>query len=293
MSEHSTILIRQNNEDSIRYLQAQRRCYQISKSFYLWRMLLSVLTPLISIALFFLFDNALSDLVLIISSLIIITSLILEFFEKKYNKKGAKIQENFDTFVFNLSWNSVLIGSKESEEDIVELSSKCQSNISELENWYTGLEAPDENVNVLIAQRTNICWTAKQKKHFKNILLIILIILIVSFITIAFIFNFTVVDFFITMIFPGITLFTYLIKNYLELREQEDELERLSNYIETLIVQNNPTTKDLRNVQDAIFIYVRLPNHIVPDFLYNKSKRKFEDIFKITNKKFSSNNSNK
>lgn len=286
------ILTRQNSDESMRYLQAQRRSYQISKRFYLWRMLLSIFTPLFSIALFFIFENKLSNWILFFSSIIIAVSLIMEFFEKKYNKKGAKIQENFDTHVFKLPWNFALIGKKETEEDIVELATKCNSTKCELENWYTGLESSNEKVNVLIAQRTNICWTAKQKTKFKNILLLILIALITSFITIACIFNFTMIEFFITMIFPGISLFIYLIKNYIELREQEDDLKRLSDFIEILINQGNPTDRDLRYIQDAIYIYVRLPNHIIPDVLYNKLKNKFEDIFRITNKKLSSNNEN-
>ncbi|MBD8038721.1 hypothetical protein H9635_18410 [Solibacillus sp. A46] len=289
MSEISSILERQNTDENIRYLHAQRQSYKVSKRFYLARMILSIFTPLISIILYFIFNNTLVNYVLIFSSLILILSVILELFEQKYNKIGANIQEIFDTSVFQIRWNSALLDKKISDEELYELASKEETDEEELKNWYSGLESKNEKINILVAQRMNVCWTLQQKKKFKWLLFICLLSLITTFILISSINSFTVNELFLTLIFPATPLFIYLGKNFLEIWQQEKDLERIANYINQLYEKGHPTDNEIRSIQDCIYIFGRLPNHIVPDVFYKKVRKKLENVFRVINRELTSN----
>lgn len=284
MSNISSIVKRQNTEVNIMNLRAQRQCYNIAKKFYLFRMSLILFLPIFSIAMYFSFDNEKANTVLIVTSAGLIISLIIEFFEQKYNHMGANIQEIFDTEVFQIPWHSELIGNKVRPETIYQFAMKEKSPLEKIVDWYTGLEAKNEKINILVAQRMNLCWSLEQKSKFKLFLLSCSIVLGIILILIGSINDFSLNNFFITLLFPTTSLFIYLIKNFYELSRQEKEMNRIIGRIDYFINRGNPKNYEIRAVQDAIYIHGRLPNHVVPDVLYNKIRKEFETTFKRTNK---------
>jgi len=289
---HESIIYELQNEFSkIRLLKAQRNCYNTAKKLYMIRMFISIVLPIISIILYFTFNNALADFILIIGGIGLALSLVLEILEQKFNVKGAKIQEIFDTAVFQLHWNTAVLGDKILNEEIHFYAERDKTPLPKLLNWYTGLSSENEYINILTAQRMNLCWSMYQKSKFKFVLLWSLIALSLIFITIGCLYNFTLNNFFITIIVPSLSLFIYLIKNTYEINQQESEMRRVVLLIEQYIEEDNPTEYQLRTIQDAVYIYGRLPNHIVPNVFYNKVRNKLESIFKSTNKELTSNKS--
>lgn len=275
---------RQNTEESIRYLHAQRYAYKIAKCIYMGRMFLSITWPIIAVILYFEYNNKFTNEILIMSSLILIATFIMELYEKKYTKIGATIQEQFDITIFNMKWNLALVGEKISSEKIYILAEKEKTNEFRLLDWYTGINTNDEIKYTLKAQKTNTAWSIKQKEIFRGFLLAMAILLLLVLILIACWKNFLMADFFITLFFPTISLFIYLIKGWVDFSEQVNELKRITSQINLLLESGETSKYHLRFIQDAIYVYGRLPNNIIPDVLYNRLRKKLEEIFKNTNK---------
>lgn len=275
---------RQNTEESIRYLRAQRYAYKMAKQCYIARMILSIFWPIIAVVTYFIFENKFANGILIISSLILVVTFLMELYEKKYTKIGATIQEQFDTNIFGMKWNLALVGEKISEEQIYILAEKEKTDRSKLIDWYTGIDTNDEIQYTLKAQRTNTSWSIRQKEVFSGFLLIMFSVILISLIIIAWLNHFLMADFFITLFFPTISLFIYLVKGYVDFSQQVNELKRITVQLNALLESERTSKYQLRCVQDAIYVYGRVPNNIIPDILYNKLRKKLEEIFKNTNK---------
>lgn len=276
---------RQNTPDNIICLRGQRQAYKQAKNFYMCRMFLSIVWPIIAVILYFIFENKFSNAVIVVSSLILFVTFIIEYYEKTYSKIGANIQESFDTNVFNLKWNSHLVGEKVSKEDIVLLANKEKTAESKLKDWYTGIDTENEEEYTLKAQRMNTAWSIKQKEKFSRFLLFSGILIFISLVIIGCYHGFKLYDFLIMLFFPTISLFIYLFKGWFDFLQQVNELKRITKCIDDLLNKTTKVTKqELRSIQDSIYIHGRVPNNIIPDVLYNRMRSKLERLFSYTNK---------
>ncbi|WP_142509321.1 S-4TM family putative pore-forming effector [Lysinibacillus sphaericus] len=285
MNELFPIKERQNTPENIIYLRGQRQAYKQAKNFYMWRMLLSIAWPIIAVILYFTFENEIANAVIVVSSLILIATFIIEYYEKAFTKMGATIQESFDTNVFNLKWNSHLIGGKISKEDIVLLAEKEKTEEYKLKDWYTGIATDNESEYTLKAQRMNTAWSIKQKEKFSMFLFLSGILIFTSLVIIGCYTGFELYDFLIMLFFPTVSLFIYLFKGWFDFLQQVKELKRITSSIDDLLDKQTKVTKqELRSIQDSIYIHGRIPNNIIPDVLYNRMRSKLEQLFRHTNK---------
>lgn len=285
MNKMLSIKERQNTPENIICLRGQRQAYKKAKNFYMFRMFLSITWPIIAVILYFIFENEFSNTVIVVSSLILIATFIIEYYEKAYSKMGANIQETFDTNVFNLTWNSHLVGEKVSKEDIFLLAEKEKTEESKLKNWYTGIDTENEAEYTLKAQRMNTAWSIKQKENFSKFLLFSGILIFIFLVTIGCYHGFKLYDFLIMLFFPTVSLFIYLFKGWFDFLQQVNELKRITSSIDALLNKQAKVTKQvLRSIQDSIYIHGRVPNNIIPDALYNSMRSKLERLFSYTNK---------
>lgn len=283
MSNTSSISEKQNSDENIQLLRAQRHSYFCAKRFYNSRMALSIIWPIISVSLA-LFEIYNTNLVLIISSIILLLTFLMEFLEKKFIKTGATIQEQFDTNVFGMKWNYALVGSKVSDLKIISLAKKEKSELHELANWYTGVNTEDATIYTLKSQKMNIEWSIHQKSAFGWLLCIIAALIFSSLIAIAICQNLLMTEFFLLLLLPTMPLFIYLIKGTVDFKIQVRELKRISLFIYSLLEKEKVYNYQLRFIQDAIFVHGRLPNNIIPDYLYKILRSKLESQFKEINK---------
>lgn len=284
MSEKMPIKERQNTEESIHYLRAQRYAYLCAKRIYMSRMVLSIAWPIIAVILYFTCKNDCTTTVLTGSSLILMASFFMEIYEQRFSKLGATIQEQFDTHIFNMKWNSALVGEKIKKEEIYSLAKKEKTKISELKNWYTGIDTDDEIEYVLKAQKTSTEWSIKQKRIFGNLLLILAGLIFIISTMIALWSKFLLADFIITLFFPTTSLYIYLLKGWKDFSQQVKELQRITSQIYFLLESERTSKYQLRFIQDAIYVHGRVPNNIIPNTLYYKLRNKLEEVFESINK---------
>lgn len=94
---------------------------------------------------------------------------LLDQFQKRCIKRGAKLQEEFDTKVLKLPWNSFVAGDNVIPEDIRSYSSKplSEKREREISSWYESCvgEVPI-HIGRLICQRTNIHYDQRLRRRY-------------------------------------------------------------------------------------------------------------------------------
>lgn len=151
---NNSINERQNEEESIRYLAAQRQLYSEAKCWNNVLIFTSVIIPILLIILkeFFKMCDIIKFFIYIypIISLATLHSLNSKISDKK--AIAAEIQQYFDIYVFQIKWSNKLFGKKHDlNNDIAKKYQKLLKNNIEKEkliNWYSNI---DSNLNLLEA----------------------------------------------------------------------------------------------------------------------------------------------
>ncbi|WP_347841554.1 S-4TM family putative pore-forming effector [uncultured Draconibacterium sp.] len=113
----NNIQTNQNKADFIRLLKAQRVAYSIAKRCMSVEVIILLISIIFPILLIFFPDLVEQSLVIILSGGLVILSVLLNNLMKNRTNVAAKIQEEFDTKLFNLTWNSLLCGSNAIDQE--------------------------------------------------------------------------------------------------------------------------------------------------------------------------------
>jgi SMODS-associating 4TM effector domain len=113
----STIARQQNTDESIRLLCAQSYLYSKAKQLRLRHTGFVIILAVLSILFLFLPDEY-KTIPAIIGGVVTLIGVGVEYFETSKTKQAAKVQEEFDTNLFKLVWNRVLVGNKVEPEFI-------------------------------------------------------------------------------------------------------------------------------------------------------------------------------
>lgn len=137
-----TIFTRQNEQQNIELLCAQKQLYIEAKKILLLQILLTCPFVFVLATLKLVLANVydFSAIALVCSSLIGLADiLIMVFVINDYKKKAAKTQEAFDCAVYGLSWNKNFVGSRNPKELINKHCSRfteAGGKIEKLIDWY-------------------------------------------------------------------------------------------------------------------------------------------------------------
>src|SRR5918993_4520706 len=131
----STIAKQQNTDDSIRLLCAQSYLYSKAKQLRLWHTSVVLILAAGSVVFIFLPDNF-KTVIAIIGATATFVGVLIEQYETSKIKQAAKIQEEFDTNLFELPWNRILAGNKVDPENIRIADRKFNGDRERMYNWY-------------------------------------------------------------------------------------------------------------------------------------------------------------
>lgn len=285
------INIKQNKPESLRLLAAMRVLYSEAKFLRSMRVMVTVMLPIISLLCLKYFPGFKEELAFIAGIWLIVNRIFLAEKEKRLVKEAATIQENFDTDVFQLPWNALLVGEKISLERILNLNGKSLEKEEKLIDWYPGLTSTHHVFNVLLAQKTNLHWDIEQRKIYKNILQWVLIIYIVFVIAISFLLNLPTQTMIISFLVPSLPLILHLIEIINSHKQRYESLARVFPKV-TSDIENyssvNAFDYDIRGYQDIVFLK-RCDVNMVPDKLYWLKRNVLEKISKESNQNHSKN----
>jgi len=272
------ITIKQNEPKFIEYLKAQRIAYSQCKVYQVFD-LISVVMAIILPIIGFLKTEYVNYLGAF-GVLWTIIYLVSENYRRKKTEQGAKIQEQFDTELYEISWNEILCKSKVNSDTQIDLTKKYK--INDLLNWYS-LEVDTslpKSIATILCQRINFSWELKLRKKFVRFLIILLLIYYGFFI---FFFLYKNIGFYdmLILIAPSLSFLIYGVQNSFALRSHiQSKEETLSIIDEKLEVyaknKTEPKQSILRQIQDVIFSERTVPEKI-PDWFYSLSKRSNEN----------------
>lgn len=231
----------------------------------------------------------------------IISLFIFFVYKGKSNQKAqqaARVQEEFDTRLFNLPQNTSLTGGYLSDNEVArayEALPKVEAHDNVLKKpWYQNYSNLDHSYAVLKCQMENLWWDSTQRKKFSNYLGWVAVILLV----LGFVINFFVLgldhwSYLLRFFFPmaGFILFVYSIhKKHGKVADQlEGTMEGAQNLYNKYEQRGQPIpTEDLRALQDKIF-KSRRDGELVPEQIYEWIKKDGE-LEKILRRKAMRNN---
>jgi hypothetical protein len=269
------ILERQNSSENIQLLKAMRHNYDIAKLLFSIRIFVSISLPILSIIFTSLYKYKMIDFNLesyftVIGSIWLGIYYGLKKMEDSRIETGAKIQEQFDTNVFNIDWNGVLVGQKVSPEDIQISSGKFKGDVSKLKDWYTGLTANNHFVNVLLAQRSNLMWARSLKRNYSILITSLAAIYVVGTLFIGSAIDTSLQDYMLIIFIPSLSILIYIAETNDKLGSQVKLNTDLGEEIRSNIEQNQISIDKFlcRQYQDTIYINNRIGAVLIPEFLY-------------------------
>lgn len=270
----------QNGQPALEELAAQRRLYSEAKRILFIRGTLALAIAVAFPVLSDLYPNAVSLFAIVAIAYFVFDLLFLKTAETARKTLAAKIQEQFDTSVLGIPWNSVVAEEKPERGEIQEYAKKIKSQgIQELRNWYsqTVSQLP-LNIAQPVCQRANVWWDSKLRRHYANCLLFLLVT--AMFGLYFFVKDRTVADALVTLA-PFVPILKLLIEQFESHKKSANRLDSIRSHLTSVlsgIINNPPGVVDeagTRSVQDEIFRH-RSTATPIPNFFYKIFKKKYE-----------------
>ncbi|AYH43576.1 S-4TM family putative pore-forming effector [Azoarcus sp. DN11] len=217
--------------------------------------------------------------------LLLLETALIDRVLKGWLKRGAKLQEQFDTEVFDLSWNKFVTGARVEPEDVRALSAKPLSVIRErhFDNWYEPCVSQlPKHLARLVCQRTNISYDSRLRRRYGDRLLVLTLLFGVGLLFAGLIMGLSVPELVITLLVPFMPVLSWALKERLQHSNTATSLTNLGNEwdkIWTLALSGASeaeVTRESRNLQDAIYQH-RERSPLVFDWVYYRLRTANED----------------
>jgi hypothetical protein len=277
----------QDKPENLKLMAAQRVAYQRAKGSFARQVIFTV-----AFAVLFNFVRLIpKDRIEVFLPYIVLFSVTVSLVDVLYflghisrlRTSGAKIQEEFDTNVYEMSWNKVNSGSKADRTFINEQFKRYKPNPeSPIENWYDiDLNGLVKERAVLLCQETNLWYDATLRAKFMRHVKYVLAGLITASVLMGMLSGLTLGLFILYLVAPLLPAIVLTIKIYKENEKAislSDELRKEVLALKQLPA--DPTKEQLRQIQDKIFCN-RKDGPLIPEQFYRKQRQELEEGMKI------------
>jgi hypothetical protein len=278
--------IEQNKPERLDLLRAQRLFYARAKLYQNVFALLALLLPAVGVIFGTSFPEIRPFLGLGSILVLLLDVGIISGKQKDDCKRGARIQEQFDTEVLKLSWNQLVAGKRVDVEEIHAITATHANDAEHkrLVDWYEPVVSrlPLE-LGRLICQRTNLVYDMRVRKKYTEILVAAAGLLLFTLPLVGLYQSLKLDDVILTMCLPALPLAAYVLREH---RKQKDTIETLTTlkseaekvWEKALAGTSfDELTTNSRALQDAIYRH-RASNPLVFDWLYNKLRNREEGL---------------
>jgi hypothetical protein len=293
----NSISYKQNLSEPLNCLAAQRTLYSKAKQLSLTQILLSVpLIIVIAIITMVFNDKSLSQKIGVqqidiswIAAFVGVSVALFDLFVitpaiNTLKDKAAKIQELFDTSVFQLPWNGVAAGRMPDHEEIIKYSRRIRENpeeINKLKNWYSDkLDSMPLSISTIMCQRSNLWWDLDLRNYYSNIITFVAFILFFILLCIGLYDELTLKKFFLVVLAPALPIIIFAARQRIDNRNAINQLTYLKDLLNTgwnEILSMDLSDDDIlglaRKLQDQIYLN-RKNNPLIFDWIYELRKSK-------------------
>jgi SMODS-associating 4TM effector domain len=278
------ILSNQNKPENLLRLAAQRQLYKEAKRYVVIQILITVpVTIILSFLKLIPADTLGFDIVGVAAFFGTVISiadyLIGQFLVSNYKCKAAKVQEEFDCDVYEMTWDKISVGSRIPQELVNEYGRKYKEIPgSPLVDWYpVEIAGLSKEKAIFICQKTNLYYDKSLRNKYIWTTSIVSIIILGIIITTSLIGNPSLGDFMVRVFAPFLPVLILSLRIVIEHFKSAKALSELHTTVSGLPDSTaGPSIPDLRLVQTKIFTS-RKDSPLVPDFFYNKKRKKLED----------------
>lgn len=273
------IATRQNENNSIAMLAAQRQLYRDAKKFNTISVALSVWIPFaLAVILLFIPGNTEWKYVSYILSIVSMTfSFVIDKYIEEKKQLAAFIQQKFDAYVYEMPWDKRIFGKdKNIDHEVVTHSKKILNNPQEkekLKDWYTpGVDGKNTIDGILACQRENFWWDVGLRKRFRFASVTLIIILFVVILAMGLWKNERITELLCRVAFI-VPMLKWLLDTVKKLNKDISTLQELDGDI------NNNEIKTMENLQDIqkVIFQHRKGCYAIPECIYNIFKDNDED----------------
>ncbi len=282
----NSITAKQNEQDQIERLAAQRQLYSTAKQIFGFQLIFGGPVAFILALLVFLQPETKGYVALWAITLSLADIFWLTPWQKRLRENAAKIQEAFDCDVLQLPWNEIKVGKRVDPELVKEQFDKfvnmSSTSSSPLTNWYPTIvsELPLEVARV-VCQRSNCWWDSQQRRRYAFWIISIVLFVTVLIFGLGFIGDMTIEKLLLAIILPLSPALILGIRQYSEQTEAANRLDKLKDHAERIwseALNTEPATKletKSRALQDEIFEN-RKRSPLVFDWIFYRLRDKYQ-----------------
>ena len=274
------IVTKENQPTFIDRLLAQRNLYSKAKLLSETLFVLCILVPVgLSFAKYFFPCIAIiAEIVVVYGFSATILRLVLKDATENYQGLAARIQQIFDTELFDIPWNTPLCGSKPLYEEIYRYSRK--GDRSSLSNWYDEIIATlPKSVGALVCMRTNVIYDKGLRKKYFIGCVFVLILATFSILVLGFAKNTKLWDVFLYGLVPLMPIVTWFIDVCKQHQKSMKVLDNLYSLILSALERARGGIEvdydTLTEIQNFMFLH-RKSSYLIPDFVYKQLRSRSE-----------------
>lgn len=283
MANRNDITQLQAKPEMVRLIWARDVTYQAAKRTQGWFVFWTAAVPVIGALTSGLWPGLKPVLAMISLLLLLLDVGLIDRLQKERLKRGAKLQEEFDTRAFGLPWNRFVAGEKVLPEDVTEAASAPMptKRQKEIETWY---EASVSRVPLafgrLVCQRTNISYDSRLRRRYGNGLFSVTLVLAIVALVAGVLLDpkFTNAIFGLAMVAP---MLSWVLREHRKQLDTCNSLKNLQNEFKTVWTKalegasDEELKFDSRQLQDAIYQH-RASAPLVFDWVYYRIRSKNE-----------------
>ncbi|OKS58516.1 S-4TM family putative pore-forming effector [Pseudomonas syringae] len=266
-------------------LRARHRNYRAAKVTQGLLVLVSIILPIIGVCVGPQFPEIRPYLALASLILLLMETALFDRIQKDRLKRGAKLQEQFDTDVFGLPWNRFVAGAQVEHEDVRRLSAKPLSKKREahFHAWYeVCVGRLPLHLARLIGQRTNISYDARLRRRYGGWLLTLTILFGVVLLFVGLYKGLQFPDLIMTLVVPFLPVLTWALRERMQQVNAAISLTNLNGEWEKIWIKAlggadvATLATESRALQDAIYQH-RERSPLVFDWVYSTFRPTNED----------------
>jgi hypothetical protein len=274
----------QNTPDAQRRVAAQARLYSDAKALYFARILaITVLSAASSVAALASADEARTFIGAGGGGVVLVLSLVGGQIEKRRRLQAAAIQEEFDTGVFHLPWNSM---EAQRPSSITIASAAKRYRGGREKNWYPNTHGTHRPFDVIICQSSNLGWGAATHRIWAWTLVAFLGALVAYLVVIALVAGLIAKDIITALAIPALApvkeLSEQIGAHFATGRDKEGAEAKINDaWSDGMRGVAVPSEELLRTIQNKILSF-RQRNQYVPDWLDKLLRRRSETAMQAT-----------
>ncbi len=284
----TTIQARQNSQESLDRLAAQRFLYQQAECLELWRLVLILLVVVLLLLGLAVGTSACSQFAtLAVLLLWLVDQFVLAPCISRRKEEAAAIQEEFDCFVLDIPWPehvAVVRPTRDRVEDLRNKAKTAGKASKELANWYgPAAKIPTDAVSArLHCQRINCRWDSELRKKWKQTLCCFVVAMVVVGIAIGAILGVSLLEVVLGAA-SGLRLLVWLQVERATQTSAYERMKHLHRFLSQKQAESDGASlTDVRLIQ-AVILEHRRTCPTVPDWFYRLQRKSLEGNAKKLN----------